>query len=240
MIPKIKIFCDFDGTITHKDVWIESMSRFIEKNDEWKSLVSKYEKEEIGSREFIIKECSLVNDFDFNKFNETIDKQEIDTYFGDFAAYCKSNSIPVYVLSEGVENYIERLFKLYGIDLQFFANKLIISEDKKNIGLEFPYSDSECNKCGCCKRNLLLNLTSDDEISIFIGDEFPDGCAAGFADIVFAKKSLASYCWKNNITYFEYSNFLDIKNKLEKIFLQKRLKHRQTAIFKRREVYLRG
>jgi 2-hydroxy-3-keto-5-methylthiopentenyl-1-phosphate phosphatase len=124
--------------------------------------------------------------------------------------------------------------------LPYFANYLVISEDKKSIGLVFPYSDSDCIKCGCCKRNLLLNMTSDDEISVFIGDELSDGCAAGYADIVFAKKTLASYCWKNNITYFEYRNFLDIKNKLEKILAQKRLKHRQTAKFKRREVYLRG
>ena len=86
----------------------------------------------------------------------------------------------------------------------------------------------------------MLNMTGDDEISVYIGDEISDGCAAGYADIVFAKKSLASYCWKNNITYFEYKDFRDIKNKLEKILTMKNIKHRQRAKLKRREVFLSG
>lgn len=85
-----------------------------------------------------------------------------------------------------------------------------------------------------------MNSTSDDEISVFIGDGFSDTCVVNYTDIVFAKKSLASYCWKNNITYHEYQTFGDIKKKLEKFLNSKSLKHRQAAKLKRREVFLRG
>jgi 2-hydroxy-3-keto-5-methylthiopentenyl-1-phosphate phosphatase len=83
-------------------------------------------------------------------------------------------------------------------------------------------------------------MTAEDEISVFIGDGFSDACVVNYADVVFAKKSLASYCWKNNITYFEWNDFGDIQNKLEKLLKQKQIKHRQTARLKRRDVYLRG
>jgi 2-hydroxy-3-keto-5-methylthiopentenyl-1-phosphate phosphatase len=240
MNSNLKIFCDFDGTVTQNDVWIASVSSFIKKNERWHDLASKFEKGEIGTREFIVNECSMVEDFDLVKFNEIIEDQKIDPYFKDFLGFCEKNSIQVIILSEGMDYYIDKVLKKHGIDTPYFANKIVFSEKKKSIGLGFPYLDSECLKCGCCKRNLLLNMTGDDEISIYIGDEFSDGCAAEYADIVFAKKTLASYCWKNNITYFEYMNFLDIKNKLEKILAKKNLKHRQTARFKRREVFLRG
>lgn len=85
-----------------------------------------------------------------------------------------------------------------------------------------------------------MNSTADDEISVFIGDGFSDACVVNYADIVFAKKSLASYCWKNNITYHEYQTFGDIIKKLEKFLQQKKLKHRDSAKRKRREVFMRG
>jgi 2-hydroxy-3-keto-5-methylthiopentenyl-1-phosphate phosphatase len=237
---KLKIFCDFDGTITQNDVWIATVSSFIEKNDKWNEIFIKFQKGEIGTREFIVYESTMVKDFDFDKFNEIIDKQEVDPYFQDFVNYCKINKIPIAILSEGMDYYIKRIFDKHKIDLTYYSNKLVITDNNKRIDPEFPYSDSDCFECGCCKRNLLLNMTGDDEISVYIGDEFSDRCAVQYADMVFAKKSLASYCWKNNITYFEYRNFQDIKYKLEKIIARKNIKHRQTAKFRRREVYLRG
>jgi 2-hydroxy-3-keto-5-methylthiopentenyl-1-phosphate phosphatase len=240
MKTNLKIYCDFDGTITHKDTWRDIGAFFIKQKDKWMRIQDKFREEKIGVRECFLREISLVEDFDLEKFNEIIDEQEIDESFQEFIRFCRSNSIPLTILSEGMDYYIGRILMNNGIDLPYYANRLIISDDKKNISLEFPYSDSECNKCGCCKRNLLINNTGDDEISVFIGDEISDGCVSYYADIVFAKKSLASYCWKNNITYFEYKNFSDIKNKLEKILIKKNIKHRQTAKLKRREVFLRG
>jgi 2-hydroxy-3-keto-5-methylthiopentenyl-1-phosphate phosphatase len=139
-----------------------------------------------------------------------------------------------------MDYYIRRVLNNNNLDIEFYSNTAKFSDDRKSISLEFPYSDSDCIKCGTSKRNILMNKTGDDEISIFIGDEFSDACVVNYADIVFAKKSLASYCWKNNITYFEFQTFGDIIKKVEKILEKKTLKHRQTARLKRRDVFLRG
>jgi len=240
MNSKIRIFCDFDGTITEKDTWLDTGEFFIKQKDKWKVVLEKFDNLEIGARECFLSECSLIENFDLKIFNEIIDKQAVDPYFKDFVNYCKINNIPIAILSEGMDYYINRILDNHNIVLPYFSNKLIFLNNNKNLNLEFPYSDSDCTDCGCCKRNLLLNMTGDDEISVYIGDGLTDTCPVQYADMVFAKKSLASYCWKNNITYFEYRNFQDIKYKLEKILAGKNLKHRQTAKFRRREVYLRG
>ena len=240
MNSKIKIFCDFDGTITAKDAWIDTGEYFIKQKDKWKEVLEKFDNREIGARKCFLNECSLIEDFDKNIFNRIIDKQVVDPYFSEFVNYCKINNIPIVILSEGMDYYIKRILENHNIVLPYYSNKLVFSDYNKHINLEFPYSDSDCTDCGCCKRNLLLNMTGDDEISVYIGDGLTDACPAQYADMVFAKKSLASYCWKNNITYFEYRNFQDIKHKLEKIIAGKNIKHRQTAKFKRREIYLRG
>jgi 2-hydroxy-3-keto-5-methylthiopentenyl-1-phosphate phosphatase len=237
---KLKIFCDFDGTITLQDTWIAVGNHFIKDKETWYGIITQFENLEIGARECFLKECGLIENFDFNIFNRIIDEHKLDEYFLDFKEFCDKNDIPLTIMSEGMDYYITRVLNNYRLELPYYANKFVLSEDEKSFHLEFPYSDSECTKCGCCKRNLLLNMTADDEISVYIGDGYSDACVVNYADIVFAKKSLASYCWKNNITYFEYKDFSDIIKKLEKIISRKNIKHRQTASLKRREVFLRG
>lgn len=238
--PKFKIFSDFDGTITLYDTWLEMGERFIANKQKWADVIKAFEDQKIGARECFLTECSLLQDFDYPEFNRIIDSQRLDPQFVSFYEFCNLNNLPLVILSEGMDYYIERILKNYKLEIPFYANRLIFSDDKKKLGLEFPNSDSDCSKCGTSKRNILMNLTADDEISVFIGDGFSDACVVNYADIVFAKKSLASYCWKNNITYHEYQTFGDVKKKLEKIIGSGKTKHRQAAKLKRREVFLRG
>ena len=237
---KLKIFSDFDGTITIYDTWFEMGEFFIKDKDTWAGVINEFEQLKIGARECFIRECSLIEGFDLVKFNEIIDNQKIDSNFIPFYKYCLNKGIPVTILSEGMDYYIGRILSKYGIDLPYYSNRFVLHDDKKNFHLEFPYADSDCIKCGTSKRNILMNLTGDDEISVFIGDGFSDACVVNYADIVFAKKSLASYCWKNNITYYEWVDFSDIQKKIDKLLIQKNIKHRQSAKLKRRDVYLRG
>lgn len=238
--PKLKIFSDFDGTITLYDTWIEMGEFFIKKKDKWAEVISRFENQEIGARECFLLECALIEDFDIIEFNRIIDDQRLDPQFINFYEFCNKNELSLTILSEGMDYYIKRILENNKLDIPFYSSKIVFSGDIKSIGLEFPYSDSDCTKCGTSKRNILMNSTGDDEISVFIGDGFSDACAVNYADIVFAKKSLASYCWKNNITYHEYQTFGDIKKKLEKFLTGNKIKHRQAAKLKRREVFLRG
>ena len=238
--PKLKIFSDFDGTISLYDTWIEMGEFFINDKEKWAAVIKEFEEQKIGARECFLRECALVENFDITEFNRIIDAQRLDPMFGKFVEFCNKNNLPLTILSEGMDYYIGRILGNHGIDLPYFSNKLIISADGRSIGLEFPYSDSDCTKCGTSKRNILMNMCGDDDISVFIGDGFSDACVVNYADVVFAKKSLASYCWKNNITYYDYQTFGDIIRKLEKLLDSKSLKQRQAAKLKRREVFLRG
>jgi len=237
---KLKIFTDFDGTVTLFDVWMEIGDIFIRDKDTWTQTIRKFENQEICTRECFIKECELMVDFDLDTFDKVIARQRLDPKFPDFYEYCKSNNFPITILSEGMDYYISGVLKKYGLDIPFYSNRIIISEDKKSFEIDFPYSDSDCTKCGTSKRNILMNNTADDEISVYIGDGFSDTCVVNYADIVFAKRSLASYCWKNNITYFEFQTFGDIIKKIDKIKNSRKLKQRDSARNKRREVFLRG
>ncbi|MDD5362943.1 MAG: HAD-IB family phosphatase [Ignavibacteria bacterium] len=244
----LKIFCDFDGTVTKKDVWVDALGKFIKDDGKFADVCKDFEEGRITSRECIRRELALVEDFDFDVFNEYIDTQELDDHFYEFIDFCKENNFEIILLSEGLDYYIKYVQKKFNLNLKFFANELeVITQEtngKKSVRItcNFPYSDEHCNCCGMSKRNVLISNTNDleNEVSVFIGDGVSDFCASNYADIVFAKKSLASYCWKNNITYYDFSDFADVKNKLIKIIEKGQVKHKQNAKNLRKDVLLGG
>jgi 2-hydroxy-3-keto-5-methylthiopentenyl-1-phosphate phosphatase len=243
---KLKIFCDFDGTLTKNDVWVNSLGKFIKAQDKFNVICDLFNNLQITAKQCLTRELALVENFDFKKFNGYLDNEELDDYAKRFLDYCKENNFDVFIISEGLDYYIHYILKKEDLDLKVYCNKLLTETGPggkiMSVKCEFPYSDENCEWCGMSKRNILISNTNDfeNEISVFIGDGTSDSCIANYADIVFAKKSLASYCWKNNITYFEYTNFLDVMNKLNKLIEQRKIKQRQISKTNRRDVLLGG
>ena len=243
-IPKLKIFCDFDGTVTKKDVWVDALGRFIKDTKAFDNVCKDFENGKITSRDCIKREIDLIEDFNFKVFDSFIEQQELDDYFIDFINYCSDNNFELYLLSEGLDYYIKYILRKFNINLPYFCNTLIAVENNEILKLscDFPFSDEHCNSCGMSKRNILISNTNDldKEISVFIGDGVSDYCVSHYADIVFAKHRLASYCWKNNITYYDYKNFADVKIKLSKLISNGQIKQRQNAKTLRKEILLGG
>lgn len=245
---RLKIFCDFDGTVTKKDVWVDALGKFISDKDKFSKLCTDFEKGKITARECIKRELELIDNFDFNTFDAYIEKQELDDYFMDFIEYCRINNHEIIILSEGLDYYIKYVLDKFRIELKYYCNTMKITQsctdnpERVKLSCVFPYSDENCTWCGMSKRNILINNTNDydDEVSVFIGDGVSDYCVSNYADIVFAKNTLASYCWKNNITYHEYRDFSDIMKKLDKLTKDKMIKRKQNSKTLRKDILLGG
>ncbi len=241
---KLKIFCDFDGTITKNDVWINSFGKFIKDTEAWAKICDDFVNYRMSGRQCCLKELDLLVDYSDEKLFEYLKEEELDDYFKNFVEFCKENEFEFFVLSEGIDRYIHKIFENEKLDLKVYCNKMVVNEvdGKVKVTCEFPNGDEHCRWCGNCKRNIILSNTNEleGEISVYIGDGITDMCPSRYADIVFAKKRLASYCWKNNITYFEYTNFFDIKKKLISLGEKGKLKQRQEARVRRRDVFMGG
>lgn len=239
---RLKIFCDFDGTITKNDVWLNSLARFIPDKKALEELTTDFINGKIDSRTVSHLHLELVKDFDINLFRNYLAEEEIDQSFPAFAEYCRGNGDQLYVVSSGLDFYISEILDRFNLEIPIFGNRMIFNEAERTLSLETGYSDEYCTACAVCKRNILLCNSSDlyGEISVFIGDGASDFCVTRFADIVFAKKHLASHCWKHNITYFDFKSFDDVRKKLDKLSVQGKLKTRQEASVRRKDVFLGG
>jgi len=240
-LSTIRVYCDFDGTVARKDVGKELFSHFAGSGAD--TIARQYLDDAITARECLLAEANLVANCSPAQLGAFVDQFAVDEYFSRFKDFCFDHDIPLVILSDGLDFYVERILNRSGLgDCTFFANHLefIDSDGVTKLKIVFPYTDSECQFCGNCKRNHMLTQSGDDDIIVYVGDGISDRCPVGYADIVFAKKELLRYCQRQNITYFEYANFRDVQQRLEMLLAKKRLRKRREATMARRDVFMQG
>ncbi len=235
----LKIFVDFDGTITKEDV---GAGIFLHFGDYNKVMVieQKISNLEISGAEGWEKLFNVLPQVDEQKLTEFVSDFKIDDTFKDFVSFTEKNFLDVFVLSDGFDFYIEKILRRENLShLKFYSNNLEIRQDGEMIP-SFQYRDEECNKCANCKRNHILANSGEDEYTVYIGNGSSDVCPAQYCDFIFAKDTLLKYCEKERISYFLFNNFNDVKQKLENLLSKKRLKKRHQAEIKRKHVYQLG
>ncbi|MCU7492279.1 MAG: MtnX-like HAD-IB family phosphatase [Bacteroidota bacterium] len=233
-----KIFIDFDGTITKRDVGEAFVNTFGDPV-KIRQIVEDWIEEKITSPESWYLMFDTIKALDFDKFLEFLEEIEIDPTFRDFVEYCRENRFEIRVLSDGFDIYIKRILEREGLgDLEVYCNRAEINEGR--LKPFFPYGDEHCRFCGNCKRNHLLSKSGDEDYIVYIGDGYSDKCPVQYCDFIFAKASLLKYCEVNRITYFPFRDFQDVRKKLEELRNKKRLKKRYQAELKRFEVFKQG
>lgn len=245
----VNIFIDFDGTITRGDVGDALFERFG--GMESVRAVETYRGGDLSAVECFMAECGACGQVPEDALTSFLSEQEIEPDFPGFVAYCREREFRVTVLSDGMDYYIRAILDKHGLgDLPFFSNSLSLERNGRDgtVSLRpaFPWRDEVCDRCACCKRNHMLNLSADDDAIVYIGEGYSDRCPARFADLVFAKDDLLRFCEINSIPFYPYASFSDIRARLEKLrgagTTESRdgIPRRARAALARRDVFLGG
>ncbi len=203
---KFALLCDFDGTITKKDVGFHIYTYFGD--ERWEEINKSWRRGEISSKDCLIGEYSLM-DASEDEVREYTLKMEIDPGFIEIVNTCKKNSIPLAVVSDGFDFYIDIILKKYGLfDIEVFCNNLRFNGRK--VELSFPYYEQGCGICGNCKKLHVENFRNKYGKVIYIGDGLSDKFAAQFSDIVFAKGELAEYLINKEIKFIRFQSLSEV------------------------------
>ncbi|MCM1265705.1 MAG: MtnX-like HAD-IB family phosphatase [Candidatus Gastranaerophilales bacterium] len=205
---------DFDGTITKKD----TLSTFLEEyaDSKWLDIENDWRDGKFGSQECLIRQFALVPKLNpklIDKFLETV---EIDEWFIPFCKRAREIDMPVVILSDGLDYFINKILEKNKIDfINVITNHAYFNEYEKFI-LEFPNDSKHCsNNAGTCKCKVVKSLKKLYKTVYYVGDGASDFCVSKEPDVVFAKAGLAEHCKKNNIKYIEYRNY---KKLIEQLF----------------------
>ncbi len=233
----IKVFVDFDGTITLEDVG-ESIFKKFGETEKVKRIIEDLLSDKISSRQCWDELCDSVDNINKAELDKFIDLLDVGPTFIPFVKFCSENKIDMVVLSDGFDYYIDRLFNKAGLSgLKYYSNKLFV-DDKGILKAEYPYFDVDSPTSANCKKNHIINHSSDDEYTVYIGDGNSDKEAAQYCDFIFAKDGLARFCSMERISFYPFKNFTEVQNKLTELMLKKNLRKRHQAQLKRKSAYM--
>ena len=213
-----RIFVDFDGTITDRDVGDSIFERFLRPElleQGWhQNIIGEWKAGRLSSRECLVRECenTLVTR---EELNLLLESHVLTPGFDSLVAFCGERDIPLTVLSDGLDYYIEYILGKFGFGaIDYRANHMYFTED--SILVDFPYVDKGCGRCGNCKRWHIDSERGEGDTVVYIGDGYSDRYAIMSADVVFARRDLAEYCAKNSREHTPFENFHDVLRELEK------------------------
>ncbi len=231
---KLKVFCDFDGTITQLDLGDEVFKKFGQFEPYHTQLVNK----EIDIKTYWYRLCSTIpSDTQADDIYRLAMDTPIDPYFRDFVFYLEKEDIPLTIISDGFDTYIEPILEREGFShIPYLSNELIF--DNGAVNPVFPRASEACTcMCASCKRNSMLSQTKDDDIIVYIGDGYSDFCGAEHSDIIFAKKNLAAYCNENKLPHYPFKSFFDIIRIFEGFIKSGKYKKRNQAVINRKNAF---
>lgn len=210
----MQLYCDFDGTITREDATDAVLTQLAD--PAWMQIETEWKHGRIGSRECMQLQIPLIR-ADRATLDATLDRIELDAHFVRFAEFCDAQAIEIIIVSDGVDYFIRRILSRVGLEhLEIIANHLVFTDT--GYALESPYADMGCTSAsGVCKCKV---VTRGREPRIYVGDGRSDFCVSAKPEIVFAKKSLATYCAQNAIPFIDYEDFSDVQQSLGRLIAQ--------------------
>lgn len=213
------VFCDFDGTITQRDVTDEILSELA--HPSWREVEQEWVRGQIGSRECLERQMALV-ETTAEQFHALLDAIPIDPHFFSFYSFTQTQRIPFYVVSDGFDYVIRWILKRSGVNgplsngTHLFSGALRL--EGRRLIPSFPLSAGPCEHgCGTCKPAIIRRLSAGRHPIVFIGDGLSDRFALEASDIVFAKSRLLTYCREAGIACQSYQTFAEVEEGLAKL-----------------------
>jgi 2-hydroxy-3-keto-5-methylthiopentenyl-1-phosphate phosphatase len=205
--PRLAILVDYDGTIALTDVSDTIMAEFV--TGEWEEMAARYDAGLIGSRRLMELEMEMLQAADPAAIAATAAGQPHDAGFAPFVGRARAAGIPVEIVSDGYGFFISSAMVSLGLpDIPIITAETTFPGGRARIA--FPNGHPECFVCGTCKRNRVLAHQAAGRAVVFVGDGESDRYAAGYADIVFAKRALVRLCLENSWPFQRWTELAEI------------------------------
>ncbi|MGM0844887.1 MAG: 2-hydroxy-3-keto-5-methylthiopentenyl-1-phosphate phosphatase [Bacillota bacterium] len=216
-MKKMKIYCDFDGTITTTDNIISLMKQFAP--PAWTSI-----KNEILAQKKSIKEgvsemfCLLPSSSREELIRYLLETHQLRPGFKDFIEWCNPNNIDLKIVSGGIDFFVEPILEGIVPDETIYCNSADFSEETIKITWPYPCDEHCRNDCGCCKTSIIRKHTNKGDYIIVIGDSITDLEGAKMADLVLAcDEFLAAKCEELGLNYCFFNTFGEVISILNEI-----------------------
>ena len=202
--PRPAVLTDFDDTAAAQNVAELLLDRFG--HDSWHEVRQRFRDGKVTLKEY--QEITF-NDIQAGRDvmrGYVMENASFRPYFGELWDYCRAQSIPMAIVSHGLDFYIEALLEKSGISgMPVYAVDAKFTPQGLSYQYNFTYPGQE--HLGNSK-GLVVDRFRDQGYHVFYaGDGASDLEAAERADVVFAHRTLAKQCSERQIPFQEFNDF---------------------------------
>ena len=215
MTKKISVIIDFDDTLVESNTARDVLLEFVP--SEYEEIANLYKSKKINFKTY--QELSFEKAFSIANTekiaNSSIKNSKIRIGFKDLVLYCERNEIDIFILSSGLNMYIEPVLKEFKNNIKIIAADVIFD---KNNNCIFEYQKSYDDMCspdwGICKCKTVDSL-KENNFLIYIGDGITtDLCASKKCDQIFALNPLYNGLLEKKIIVDKFVDFNQIEKYL--------------------------
>jgi len=209
----ILVQCDFDGTITVKDLSFVILDAFARNN--WKQLFNDYQEGKITLGQFNTEAFSTVK-ADKESLLALVRKETVlRPGFPELIDYCRRKHFRFVIVSNGLHFYIEDLLTNLGfLDIEIYATQTDFCREGlkvQYIGPDGQYLDKDF------KLAFTDSFLNQDYRIIYIGDGSSDLLPAKKAQFIFATGTLLEHCQAIDLSCTPFDDFNQIVSFLESL-----------------------
>ena len=202
---------DFDGTVTEQDL-LDTIAQTFGDEDVYREVDEGLDNDSLTLHEVIRREFEPVRTPLEQVREWVLENVRVRPGFHDVVALANERGWRFVIVSSGFRELIEPVLEREGIaGVEVLSNTV----DPNSEGWKVQFRVSEpCEVCGQpCKRSTAVAVADGTEL-VYVGDGYSDRCAAESADLVFARRGLASYLEERGVPFERFEDFHSIARRL--------------------------
>ena len=210
---KTLIQCDFDGTLTEKDISFLILDSFAD--GDWRSVLEQYKSNRISVGRFNTLAFRMVKEDEPTLVSFVNEKAELRPGLKELVNYCRLRNFRFTIVSNGMTFYIKTLLNNAGIDdIVIYAAQA----EFNNNGIEARYIGPDGKEIQNGFKEAYVNkFLNEGWRVIIIGNGASDIPAAKLANYTFATEPMLSLCREEGFNCLPFGNLDDIIKGLESI-----------------------
>jgi 2-hydroxy-3-keto-5-methylthiopentenyl-1-phosphate phosphatase len=202
---------DFDGTVTEQDL-LDTIAQTFGDEDVYREVDEGLDNDSLTLHEVIRREFEPVRTPLEQVREWVLENVRVRPGFHDVVALANERGWRFVIVSSGFRELIEPVLEREGIaGVEVLSNT--VDPDPEGWKVQFRVSEP-CEVCGQpCKRSTAAALADGTEL-VYVGDGYSDRCAAESADLVFARRGLASYLEERGVPFERFEDFHSVARRL--------------------------
>ena len=202
---------DFDGTITEQDL-LDEIAQTFGDEEVYREVDEGLDDRSLSLNEVIRREFEPVRAPLEEVRQWVLENVRVRPGFRELVELARRRGWRFVIVSSGFRELIEPVLEREGLaDVELLSNT--VDPDPDGWKVRFRVSEV-CGTCGQpCKRSTAAALADSTEL-VYVGDGYSDRCAAESADLVFARRGLASYLEERDLPFERFEDFHSIARRL--------------------------